>query len=213
MVVVNSTIKMMIYTKLQTYINHLESNKLSEDRKVILKPLVAYIQNKLNVGEQVNLNFICTHNSRRSQFAQVWSATASYYYGVKGVNCFSGGTEVTACNERTVSTLKSVGFEIDGDTSLENPLYSVLLSETEKIELFSKLCTDTKYVKTPFGALMTCSNAEKNCPFIPEAEIRIPVKYEDPKAFDDTPKEREMYGVRCKQIAEEMFYVFSQLAK
>ncbi len=202
-----------MYSKLEKYIGQLAPNAISDERKKVLKPLITYIQEKKEKGEQANLNFICTHNSRRSQFSQVWASTASSHFGIENVVCFSGGTEVTACNERTIEALKKVGFEVEGDTSVENPLYSVFPTEGKEIKLFSKLCTDTRHIETPFSALMTCSNAEKTCPFIPEAEIRIPVKYEDPKAFDDTPKEVEMYGVRCKQIAEEMFYVFSKITK
>lgn len=58
---------------------------------------------------------------------------------------------------------------------------------------------------------MTCSHADENCPFIPGAETRIPVRYEDPKEFDDTEMESEKYDERSKQIASEMFFVFSRV--
>lgn len=203
---------MNIYKELQQYIAGLQIENVADERKEVLKPLITYIQSKKEKGEKVNLNFICTHNSRRSQFAQVWAATAVYYYQVSQINCFSGGTEVTACNERTVAALQKVGFKVTSDAQeKENPVYTIKPAEDSQIIAFSKLCNDLEVVKTPFAALMTCSNAEQNCPFIPEAEIRIPVKYEDPKAFDDTEKEEQMYGERCKQIAEEMFYVFSKI--
>lgn len=203
---------MNIYKELQQYIAGLQIENVADERKEVLKPLITYIQSKKQKGEKVNLNFICTHNSRRSQFAQVWAATAVYYYQVSQINCFSGGIEVTACNERTVEALQKVGFKVTSDTQeKENPVYTIMPAEDSQIIAFSKLCNDLEVVETPFAALMTCSNAEQNCPFIPEAEIRIPVKYEDPKAFDDTEKEEQMYGERCKQIAEEMFYVFSKI--
>jgi arsenate reductase (thioredoxin) len=58
---------------------------------------------------------------------------------------------------------------------------------------------------------MTCSHADENCPFIPGAEARIPVRYEDPKAFDDTTEEAAQYDARSRQIASEMFFVFSRV--
>ena len=58
---------------------------------------------------------------------------------------------------------------------------------------------------------MTCSHAEENCPYIPGTEARIPVMYDDPKAFDGTALETAKYDERCQQIAAEMFYVFSQI--
>jgi arsenate reductase len=47
--------------------------------------------------------------------------------------------------------------------------------------------------------------------FIAGAEKRIPITYEDPKAFDNTPQQAEKYQERSLQIATEMLYVFSQI--
>ena len=58
---------------------------------------------------------------------------------------------------------------------------------------------------------MTCSHADENCPFIAGAEQRIPVRYDDPKAFDNTPQQLEKYRERSLQIATALFYVFSQI--
>jgi arsenate reductase (thioredoxin) len=63
----------------------------------------------------------------------------------------------------------------------------------------------------PYAAVMTCSHADENCPFIPAAEVRIPVRYEDPKQFDNTPGEADRYDQRSLQIASEMFHVFSNV--
>ena len=58
---------------------------------------------------------------------------------------------------------------------------------------------------------MTCSHADENCPVIPGTEKRIVVRYEDPKAFDNTSEEADRYDERSLQIAAEMFYVFSKI--
>ena len=58
---------------------------------------------------------------------------------------------------------------------------------------------------------MTCSNADVGCPFIQGAEKRIPITFEDPKAFDNTPLQKEKYHERSIQIATELCYVFSQI--
>ncbi len=63
-----------------------------------------------------------------------------------------------------------------------------------------------------FAAVMTCSQADVGCPFITGAEKRIPVTYDDPKAFDQTPQQKEKYHERSLQIATEMHYVFSQIS-
>ena len=64
----------------------LKINTVSNQRKTILQPLVAYIQEKVNRKEAINLNFICTHNSRRSHLAQIWSQFAAAYYNISNVN-------------------------------------------------------------------------------------------------------------------------------
>jgi arsenate reductase len=57
---------------------------------------------------------------------------------------------------------------------------------------------------------MTCTHADENCPFIPGA-TRISLPYEDPKAFDGTPEEEAIYAERCRQIARELLFAFSQV--
>ena len=70
---------------------------------------------------------------------------------------------------------------------------------------------DPKNPQKEFAAIMTCSDAEENCPFIPGVELRIGTTYDDPKAFDNTPLQDTKYDERCKQIALETLYVFSKV--
>ena len=195
---------------LSTTIDQVIIQDIPDERKQVLAPLIAYIQEKLDQQADVNLNFICTHTSRRSQFSQIWAQTAADYYGIP-VKSFSGGVEVTAFNERAVASIKRSGFKVtsEGDT---NPVYTVFHSDNnEGISLFSKLFDDPVNQSDHFAAVMTCSHADENCPFIPGAEKRIPVLYEDPKAFDGRPEEASKYDERSVQIAAEMFYVFSMI--
>ncbi len=183
---------------------------INEDRLAVLKSLIDYIQSKIDQGQEINLNFICTHNSRRSQFSQIWAQTAADYFGVPG-KCYSGGVEVTAFNERAVASIKRSGFKVVAQGDI-NPIYSVFHSEDhDPIKAFSKLFDNPVNKAEQFAAVMTCSHADENCPFIPGTEQRIAVRYEDPKAFDDSPKEAAKYDERSMQIASEMFYVFSKV--
>ena len=183
---------------------------INEDRLAVLKSLIDYIQSKVDQGQEINLNFICTHNSRRSQFSQIWAQTAADYFGVPG-KCYSGGVEVTAFNERAVASIKRSGFKVVAQGDI-NPIYSVFHSEDhDPIKAFSKLFDNPVNKAEQFAAVMTCSHADENCPFIPGTEQRIAVRYEDPKAFDDSPKEAAKYDERSMQIASEMFYVFSKV--
>lgn len=199
-----------LHPTLATTIARLDNSSLPDERKALLEPLVAYIKAKLEQGKPVNLNFICTHNSRRSQFTQVWAQVAAYYYGIE-IHAYSGGVEVTACNERTIASLKRAGFQISAEGA-ENPKYQVsYTSEKSPLVLFSKLYDDSINPTSEFAAVMTCDHADANCPFIPGTEARVPLLYEDPKAFDDTELEAEKYDERSLQIATELFYVFSCL--
>jgi arsenate reductase len=200
--------RVILFSKLEKSVNELVV--LGSEREKILQVLIDYIQVKKDNKEAVNLNFICTHNSRRSQFSQIWGQTAADYYGVV-TNCFSGGVEVTAFNERAVESIRRIGFTVSA-TGEVNPMYKVLYGDNSNpILAFSKLYNHQSSPVDNFAAIMTCSHADENCPFIPGTEERIPVRYDDPKAFDDTEFESDKYDERSLQIASEMFYVFSKI--
>ncbi len=199
-----------LLSPLESFRKQLDFSSISEERKSILQELIHYVQKQKSESREIHLNFICTHNSRRSQFSQLWAQTASFYYGVKTF-CYSGGVEVTAINERAVASIKRFGFKVE-QSGEGNPKYAVSFSENENpLIMFSKLYDDASSAQSNFAAVMTCSHADENCPFIPGANKRIPARYEDPKAFDDTELESAKYDERSKEIANEMFYVFSQV--
>ena len=200
----------ILFPEVQLTLEKAKNLPLSEERIQVLQPLINYIQSTTDQKKEVNLNFICTHNSRRSQFAQIWAKTAAVYYEIPA-NCYSGGVEVTAFNERAVESIKRLGFKVKSTGDI-NPVYEIFISEQlDPIVAFSKLYDDVANGKDEFAAVMVCSHADENCPYIPGAEIRIPVRYEDPKEFDDTPVEKQKYDERSLQIAGEMMYVFSQI--
>jgi arsenate reductase len=58
---------------------------------------------------------------------------------------------------------------------------------------------------------MTCNNADEGCPLVIGAEARFPIKYDDPKAFDGTALQSQKYAERSLEIAQEMWWVFSQV--
>jgi arsenate reductase len=174
--------------------------------------LAAYIREKRAAGLPVKLIFICTHNSRRSHFGQVWAQIAAHYFGVAPVDCFSGGTETTACNPRTVAALERAGLEAQPVTAGDNPVYLLRYADgANPLAAFSKVYDQAPNPRKDFAAVMTCSQAEENCPFVPGAEKRFSITYDDPKVSDHTPGETAAYDARCRQIAGEMLYVFSIL--
>ncbi|CEJ72011.1 Protein ArsC [Chryseobacterium oranimense G311] len=201
-----------MYPKLLETIELLKNQEINEDRKATLAPLVDFIQKKLEEKKDVNINFICTHNSRRSHLSQVWAQIAGIYYKVQSVTCYSGGTEETAIFPKVIETLKEQGFTILKISGTENPVYAVKFSEnSHPIIGFSKRYDSPFNPTSGFAAIMTCFQADSGCPFIAGAEARIPITFEDPKISDNTPEQTKVYQERSVQIGAEMFYVFSQI--
>ena len=203
-----------MYKKITDIINSLDVTSIPKERQALLNILVGYIQEKVLNKEEVRLNFICTHNSRRSHLSQVWAQTMAHYFQINQVNCFSGGTEATALYPMVAKTLEQMGFQITKLSENKNPVYNIKFSENESpIIGFSKTFDDAFNPESNFAAIMTCSQADAGCPYIIGAEKRIPITYEDPKISDNTSKQTKVYTNRSLQIATEMYYVFSQIKK
>jgi arsenate reductase (thioredoxin) len=203
----------MLNTELQTYVQTILADEVPEERQVVLQSVVDFIQQKRAAQSPILLNFICTHNSRRSHLGQVWAALAAYYYGVSGVLTFSGGTDSTACNPRTIAALQRAGWEAIALSEGTNPVYALrYTNHAPACICFSKTWGHPMNPQGDFAAIMTCSDADENCPYIPGA-TRLSVRYVDPKRFDDTPEEAAGYDTRCRQIAREMLWVFEQVTK
>ncbi|MBY5958605.1 protein-tyrosine-phosphatase [Membranicola marinus] len=201
-----------VFPEIEKTIETFNPQTISEERKAILQPLTDFIQLKVLNNEAVRINFICTHNSRRSHLAQVWAQTLAFHFNIKSVFCYSGGTEATALFPMVVKTLKNSGFQINAMSESENPIYSIKYSEnTHPIIGFSKRVEDDFNPKSEFAAVMTCDSANEACPFVLGAESRIPITFEDPKIFDDTPQQAEKYQERSLHIATELFHVYSQI--
>lgn len=86
------------FPDLQQYLNAivLEFDSIPNERKIELAKAADYVRERLAESHPAKLTFICTHNSRRSHLAQVWAQVGAEFYGVIGVETFSGGTEATS---------------------------------------------------------------------------------------------------------------------
>ncbi|MHC4120928.1 MAG: arsenate-mycothiol transferase ArsC [Planctomycetota bacterium] len=187
---------------------------IDDQRKEKLEEISEYVRSMSGLGKPVNLTFICTHNSRRSHMSQIWAQTAAAYYAIPHVTCYSGGTESTTFNPRAVEAIKRAGFKVEKTTEGENPIYHVRYSETSPpITSFSKVYDYAPNPSKDFCALMTCSSADKACPLVRGASLRVAVPFVDPKASDGTDREAATYDERCEQICREMLYLFSLVKK
>ena len=201
-----------IFPEILKEIEQLPVSEIPAERKEILQPLIDFIQAKIDAEEPISLNFICTHNSRRSHLSQVWAQCLAAYFGLNNLKAYSGGTEATALFPMAARTLEVQGFKIQKISEEKNPVYAIKFGKNEAPVIgFSKVYDHFFNPEANFAALMTCSQADAGCPFIAGAEKRIPITYDDPKAFDGTGQQEEKYLERSRQIASELFYVFSNI--
>jgi len=204
----------MLNETLNTYIsNSLDQTELiPEERRQILDEIASTIRAQLQKNGTVNLNFICTHNSRRSHLSQIWAQTAAAYFGIENIYAYSGGTESTAFNPRAVAAIQRAGFQVEKTTASANPVYHTRYSaQHPPLTNFSKVFDQAPNPSEGFIAVMTCDDADKKCPAVFGCDARIALTYKDPKAFDGTDRETLAYDERCRQISREQLYIFQQL--
>ncbi|MEL6132367.1 MAG: hypothetical protein AAFR59_03280 [Bacteroidota bacterium] len=174
-----------------------------------MTPLIDYIKQKIANQETIKLNFICTHNSRRSHMAQIWAKAIATYLHLP-IDTYSGGTEATAFNPNAIAAMQNAGFEISGDRQVHNPRYTIQMGAgLPTFQTWSKVFSDPTNPTQAFAAIMTCSDADENCPYVPGAELRVALTYEDPKAYDGSPQQASAYEARAKQIGAELYYILS----
>lgn len=204
----------MIFKELQESIEKLvqQFDTISTERKQQLEQLSAYIQQKYEANKTPKLIVICTHNSRRSHLGQLWLAVAADYYKLPKLESFSGGTEATAFHPNAIAAVRRIGFKVEKEAEEKNPIYNIHWQDNqEAYQAFSKRFEDDPNPKEAFAAIMVCTEADEGCPFVPGTDFRLPLPFEDPKAFDGTALEAAKYDERCQQIGTEMLYVLSKV--
>ena len=206
--------KMTLLPTVEKYVDlrSQEFDQISGERKSQLKKIALYVKSRVKAGQPAKLIFICTHNSRRSHMSQIWAATAAARYGVTGVETYSGGTEATAFNPRAIAAIERAGLKVEQTENGKNPHYAVRYQETKTpLTCFSKVYSDPPNPREDFCAVMTCAQADKNCPQVDGCSLRVAIPFDDPKVADGTPEEAAKYDERCAQISREMLYLFSQV--
>ncbi len=206
-----------MYPKLISSIEQIaQKASISEERLELLTHFSDLVLQELNKRQKCNLNFICTHNSRRSHLSQIWAWVMSRHFKLDGVHCYSGGTEATALFPLVQKVLIDQGIQSDiiGEKQVKNPIYYFKISEEiSPLIGFSKKYEDAFNPSQHFIAVMTCAHASENCPLVLGADTKIALTYEDPKAFDQTALQLEKYQERSAEIAAEMFTVFKSVSE
>lgn len=191
-----------------------EKNLIPQKRQEVLDGIANQLKSYISQqgGQTVRLLFVCTHNSRRSHISQLWGQAISRFYGFDQVQTYSGGTEATAFFPSAVQAMKTMGFAIEEPAEATNPVYHIRYAEDEApVQVFSKVFDDASNPQANFAAIMTCGHADENCPFIPGTDLRLPLLYDDPKAFDGTPIAQQKYNEKAEEIGRELSYIFSTM--
>lgn len=233
LIMTNFTVHAQSFEVLDQYWSKVNGNLVSvpADRQDELKSLANYIAKSIKQDGTADVMFICTHNSRRSHFGQIWAAAAAQHLGIEGVRTYSAGTEATAFNVRAIAAVERAGMIVEHipdptllqkqDTSnpqlrfvnafdLNNKVMMVTYGKGAKpIFCFSKTMDHPVNPTVDFGAVMTCSSADAACPTVKGANFRVAIPYVDPKVSDGKPEEAATYDERCLQIATEMLWVMT----
>ena len=107
---------------------------------------------------KLNILFLCTGNSCRSQMAEGWARA------LKGdvVEAYSAGIETHGLNPNAVKVMAEAGVDISGNRSKN---------------------VDT-LLNVPFDYVVTvCGHANENCPFFPGSAKVVHVGFDDPPAL------------------------------
>jgi arsenate reductase len=212
----NSEQHASLLPELQTTLTQLRDSvgEIPAERQALLGEAARYVAAQLQRGAPARLIFICTHNSRRSHMSQLWAQATAYAFGLEGVETYSGGTEATAFHPNAIAALTRCGFRITEEAGGVNPRYAVVYSDVvPATTTWSKRYDDTANPGAGFAAVMTCSDADEACPFVPGADARFPIRYEDPKRSDGSGREEEVYDAACRAIGREMVALMSEVKR
>lgn len=191
-----------INTDIKNFILQLKKNKIKPERSKRLDQIAKNIIK----NNYPSILFVCTHNSRRSQFAEIWGNTINFIYNKK-IKIISAGTKKKAFNDRAINTIKEIGFDVK---KIKNKCHIKFSENYKSIVMFSKTINEIDN-NTPLISIMTCSDADKNCPVVPNALNRFLLSYEDPRLSDNSKIEKTKYLEACKTIGTEILYLFSKI--
>lgn len=203
-----------LYPILKNYIKDLykEFRYIPEERRYRLNEIANYVRTQKEKNQAASLLFISTDQTAIGHMAQVWAETAAFYYGLKHVRTYSGGLTPKAVSEDMIAALERTGFIVYKTDLSGGAVYKIKYSYNLKpIIIFPKKVGHVKNPYEDFMAIFVEPNADANLPEADGSSRRLSIYYEDPEGYKGTPEEEKIYDERCRQMALEMFYVFSQL--
>lgn len=181
-------------------------NEIKPKRMEKLDVIARMIKKDVQHKGLANVVFVCTHNSRRSQFAEVALSLCLRELNMEQIETYSCGTEETRIAQPVVDLLKTYDMEVSEEVDKENPIVSLDYEGWSK-KLFSKTYEYKGFEDKEFVAVMVCDDAAENCPFVPRFVNRIPHSYIDPKRADGTDLQEKRYSQTFSLILQEMMYL------
>lgn len=196
------------------YIDSLDILDMTEHRKNRLRAIAQGLSEVLGLCDYLPILSICTHNSRRSAFSQVWCEVLAHYYGLSQVQAFSGGTVRTAIYPQVAQILSICGL-ITEEHKLDDQYMHFVKYEEDRasIPLFSKKYDDPCNPNDQFVAIMNCDQAHEACPVVHGAIKRFVMTYADPKRSDGSVHEERTYQDTCHTIARDWKYIFHTISR
>ena len=131
--------------------------------------------------EKINVLFLCTGNSCRSQMAEAWLRKL----GGDRFTVYSAGLEPHGVNHYTIQVMEETGYDMSGHRSKH---------------------LDEFIGAIEFDFLITvCGNADERCPYFPGMGTRLHWPFEDPAAFEGPEYEKiEQFRKIRDQIKEKI---------
>lgn len=130
----------------------------------------------MNTNEKLNVLFLCTGNSCRSQMAEGWAR----HLKSDCIEAFSAGVLPHKVNERAIAIMAEAGVDISGHTSNHLDEYSGL---------------EFDYVIT------VCNNAKEQCPLYPKKTRMVHHQFDDPSFVVGT---EEQITAEFRRVRDEI---------
>ena len=199
------------YRRLESLLD--KAHKTGSIRSKKIKKIASAIETLVHEHGEVNVIFVCTHNSRRSQACELWAHTFIHHFGLKGVKVYSAGTEKTKFNYRMADAARRWGFRVGVHRDTSEEVYSIAspYNKDDARSYTSKVLDDKTLPRENVVAIMTCDHADQNCPSVPGAVARFSLNYKDPSTYDGDPAETSLYDVVFKKIGMEMGVLFANI--
>jgi arsenate reductase len=137
----------------------------------------------------MNVLFLCTGNSCRSQMAEGWA----HHAGGEWLQAQSAGIEMHGKNPRAIDAMRAAGVDI---------------SRQESTRLTSQMLAEADYVVT------VCGHADENCPVLPAGVRKEHWPLDDPaKAVGTEDEVMAVFGASCEDIRRRVEQLLGRLQR